>query len=158
MSFSVVINSSDTFFTNTARNRNEYLIKWDDFPDHKYKMTFDFCSSVSGLPNTFNVILRTFCIINIDGLPSLNITAGSVTGSPTTQLGVAKWQLLPEQSIGPVQGIYFCAPSDNPPLYLPYKPSSNIITVRLFRTNGTQLHDRFSQLNYVLRLHFTPID
>jgi len=159
MSFSVVINSDNAFFSTSQRNMNQYLINWDGFPDHKYKMTFDFCSGVSVLLNSFSSTSRSFCIIAIDGLPSLNYTAGSVQDSqPTTQVGTAILQVQSEQTTLDRRGILFCSPSDNPPLYLPYKPSSNIITVRLFSTDGTQLHDRLNFVRYVLRLHFTPID
>ena len=160
MSFSVVINSNNAFVSNSAKNQNQYLINWDGFPDHKYKMSFDFCSTVSGLSSAFNTTLRTFCIISIDGLPSLNYTAGSSYNSvPTQQIGVAHWEVRPTQT-GSVlnSGILFCSVIDNPPLFLPYKPSSNILTVRLFRTNGLSLNERFALTDYVLRLHFTPID
>jgi hypothetical protein len=159
MSFSIVINSNDAFTSNSSKNQNQYLINWDFFPDSKYIMTFDFCSTVSGLSSAFNTVFRTFCIISIDGLPSLNYTAGSSTYPiPTQQVGIAHWEMRPQQSGAPLQsGILFCSAIDNPPLYLPFKPLSNILTVNLVRTNGTSLNDRFSLTDYVLRLHFTPI-
>ena len=159
MSFSVVINSNNAFVSSSQHNQNQYLINWCGFPDHKYKMSFDFCSTVSGTTSGFSTIARSFCIIRIDGLPSLNYTAGSSPSIPTQQIGVAHWEVRPTQTGTALNsGILFCSVRDNPPLYLPFKPSSNILTVRLFQTNGILLHDRFATTDYVLRLHFTPID
>jgi len=160
MSFTVVLNSENAFFSTSLQNGNQYLINWDFFPDKKYIMTFDFCSGISRSPNVFNTVLRSFTNISIDGLPYFNYTAGSNSDTQITQqIGVAHWELRPFQSAsGGLSGIMFCSPSDNPPLYLPYKPSSNVLTVRLFRPNGTTPYDGFYTVVYVLRLHFTPID
>jgi len=160
MSFTVVLNSENAFFSTSLQNGNQYLINWDFFPDKKYIMTFDFCSGITRASGAFSTFARSFTNISIDGLPYFNYTAGSKSETQITRhIGVAHWELRPFQSASAGgSGIMFCSPSDNPPLYLPYKPSSNVLTVLLLRPNGTTLYDGFNTVAYVLRLHFTPID
>ena len=162
MSFTVIIKSTNTF-SPAGQNHNalQYLINWDFLPEGRYNMTFDFRTSVNTLSSTFATQLRSFTNITIDGLPYSNYTAGSVSSTQTTQqIGVAKWEIYPTQTISNVSGgILLARQYDNPPMYLPYRPSQNLLTVRLFQTDGTSLFTSLLiSVEYVLQLHFTPLD
>jgi len=96
--------------------------------------------------------------IEIGGLPSVNYVAGSRSEAQITQLvGVAHQEAQPTD-LGRSQGILTCSPYDNPPMYLPYRPSSNILTVRTFNADGITPFERGGFFNYIIRLYFTPID
>jgi len=123
-------------------------------------MTMDFVSTRTEAAPTFAIPSRSFCNISIDGLSTRNYSAGSINETQTTQhIGIAKGEYQASDEPDAINiGILVCSPYDNPPIYLPYKPSSNILTVRFFEPNGITPYTRMSVIGFVLTLHFTPID
>jgi hypothetical protein len=123
-------------------------------------MTMDFVSTRTDAAPTFGFPSQSFCNISIDGLSTRNYSAGSISETKNTQhIGIARgeYQASDEQD-ATNNGVLVCSPYENPPIYLPYKPSSNLITVRFFEPNGITPYSRMNVFTFVLCLHFTPID
>jgi hypothetical protein len=142
-SFSVVLNSTK-YLTRDNRSSISYGIDWSFMPEGKYSLSWKFVSKASTASKVLLLEANFGTSVN-------SFTAGQNTYAQTNQyLGV-----VTNSYSGNAAGSFKSDYSDNPPLYMASKPSSNIFSVNIF-DNDLVLYD--IAVDYVLILNFKNID
>jgi len=159
-SFNIVINSNNSTVVDGDRNSLKYLINFGFLPSgYEYDLTFAFTSTVS--PITSNWTASGPFSLTVIQIPEIidNVWIAGTTSSCTSTpvLGVAHlWASSVTTPL--INGYMFATHTDNPPIRLKNKPTTNTLSVNLFSSLNV-LHTRYGtdNVNYVLILSFKQV-
>lgn len=159
-SFNVIMNSVDSTVADGDRNSLKYLINFGFLPSgFEYDLTFAFTSTVSTVvANWTESAPFSLTIIQIPEIVDNVWIAGQTSScSSTPVLGMAHlWAST--SSSATINGYMFATHTDNPPIRLKNKPTTDTLSVNLFTSEGV-LHPRYgtANVNYVLILSFKQV-
>jgi hypothetical protein len=159
-SFNVVMNSFNSTVADGDRNSLKYLINFDFLPSgYEYDLTFAFTSTVSTvIANWTESPPFSLTIIQIPEIINNVWIAGPTSScSSTPTLGIAHLWASNTNS-ATINGYMFATHTDNPPIRLKNKPTTNVLSVNLFTSQGVS-HPRYGidNVNYVLILSFKQV-
>ena len=153
MSFSLLLNSHSYYSQANANGDTTYAVNFTNYPEGKYNLTF----SYYGEQNHLNGTDLANVYVSFQSAPRMTVLSGSVGNQNSNYIGTLKKELLANGN----DGYLYAAPTDNPPVHFPQKPTTNFIQVQLLNRAGTVivLHDVADPnvAGYMLTLHFEKL-
>jgi hypothetical protein len=133
---------------------HNFYVKWDVMPKKAYWLTYSFMSSEQDISLFNNTVPNLF--INL-GDTKVSFAGGEFSGNiarPHTIVGLLQWQ-------NSISGRVYASVDDNPPVYLPRRPTNENIQIFIRQNINDYEGDDTIYLNigqWTLILSFEEID
>jgi hypothetical protein len=147
--------NSSVYFSSTTKPRTAsritYAVDWSFLPENQpFKMTFSLVSKKRYSTSSFSGVITNFVEANFGSPFTQNVSGGNLIRRNNNYV-LGFWHIK-KPTTAATDNYINISPEDNPPVYLPSRPSSNFITIT--QLTNTKALSGFTNTDYLMTLFF----